>query len=388
MASVDRNTINLVGSTTGLLAGEGEGPFDREVVFTADTWPVFDFQSPFFRQDLDAAYGRGINGGRGVVGEGGDAGPGVVGIAGGSISKNFPKELPRPLSESPMPGRRLRVGVFGTGRMWPAKDVGTKGVGGAIGVSGDSDSSAGVFGFSDAHCGVYGASGVTGVIGDGSKGHIGVEGICGDLYGVYGHVNLAKPGADQIGVFGAAGLASDFKTSVGRAGVFVGPVDVVGDAKVTGDLVVWGTKSAAVEHADGSHRLLYCIESPENQLEDFGEAKLAKGRAKVRIDPDFASVADLRGYHVFLTPNGDSRGLYVAVRHRNDFEVREQAGGTSSVSFSYRIVAKRKGVTVKRFKKVRRPLSPTPPTALAPPNLDVPPQTPARGAGRTAKRKA
>jgi hypothetical protein len=48
-------------------------------------------------------------------------------------------------------------------------------------------------------------------------------------------------------------------------------------------------------------------------------------------------------YHVFLTPNGDSKGLYVSRKTATSFEVREQGGGTSSVTFDYRIVAKRVG---------------------------------------------
>ena len=66
---------------------------------------------------------------------------------------------------------------------------------------------------------------------------------------------------------------------------------------------------------DGSLRRLYSIESPESWFEDFGAQKLVKGRAEVRVDPKFAAV--VRGdYHIFLTPYGDSNGLYVARRSR------------------------------------------------------------------------
>jgi len=47
-------------------------------------------------------------------------------------------------------------------------------------------------------------------------------------------------------------------------------------------------------------------------------------------------------YHVFLTPNGDCRGLYVKQKTAASFEVHELGGGTSSVSLDYRIVALRK----------------------------------------------
>jgi hypothetical protein len=48
-------------------------------------------------------------------------------------------------------------------------------------------------------------------------------------------------------------------------------------------------------------------------------------------------------YHVFVTPNGDCKGLYVAQKSAASFVVRELGGGTSSIAFDYRIMAKRKG---------------------------------------------
>jgi hypothetical protein len=48
-------------------------------------------------------------------------------------------------------------------------------------------------------------------------------------------------------------------------------------------------------------------------------------------------------YHVFLTPNGDCKGLYVAQKLPTSFVVRELGGGTASIAFDYRIMAKRKG---------------------------------------------
>jgi hypothetical protein len=46
---------------------------------------------------------------------------------------------------------------------------------------------------------------------------------------------------------------------------------------------------------------------------------------------------------VFITPNGDSESLYVINKTATSFEVRESKGGTSSLTFDYRIVAKRRG---------------------------------------------
>ena len=59
------------------------------------------------------------------------------------------------------------------------------------------------------------------------------------------------------------------------------------------------------------------MQSPENWFEDFGSAKLENGRVTVSIDPRFAQIVNTGvDYHVFLTPKGDCRGLYVANRLR------------------------------------------------------------------------
>jgi hypothetical protein len=176
--------------------------------------------------------------------------------------------------------------------------------------------------------------------------------------GVVGFEDWAKNKPEAIddfatGVFGQAGLSFDRErqlTAKGFAGIFLGPV------------VTWGPfvnfagpKSAAVPHPDGSHRILYCMESPESWFEDFGEAKLVKGKAAVKIDKDFAGVAKTDAYHVFLSPYGESNGLYVSRRNRNGFEVREQNGGRNTLTFSYRVVARRKDVPSERLPKFDAP---------------------------------
>jgi len=88
----------------------------------------------------------------------------------------------------------------------------------------------------------------------------------------------------------------------------------------------------------------YGVQSPENWMEDFGTGQLERGVAVVSIDPTFAeTVSGTADYHVFITPNADSKGLYVINKTTTSFEVRESSGGTSSLSFDYRIVARRRG---------------------------------------------
>jgi hypothetical protein len=106
------------------------------------------------------------------------------------------------------------------------------------------------------------------------------------------------------------------------------------------------------------------MESPESWFEDFGEARLVDGKARVHIDPDFAAVISGE-YHVFVAPYGDSNGLYVHRRDHASFEVHEHKGGTSTFTFSYRIIARRKDIEGRRLEKVTlpsfdRPKMPTP----------------------------
>jgi hypothetical protein len=64
------------------------------------------------------------------------------------------------------------------------------------------------------------------------------------------------------------------------------------------------------------------------------------GEGHVALDPTFASaIARDRSYLVFLTPEGDSRGLYVTSKTLAGFAVRESSGGHSSLAVAYRIVA-------------------------------------------------
>ncbi len=120
-----------------------------------------------------------------------------------------------------------------------------------------------------------------------------------------------------------------------------------------GNFAATGTKSAVVLLADNRVASLYAVESPENWFEDFGTGKLTNGVAQMKLEPLFAQTVNASAdYHVFLTPRGDSRGLYVTNLTPSGFEVREQGGGTSNIEFDFRIVAKRKGYEALRLNPV------------------------------------
>ena len=129
------------------------------------------------------------------------------------------------------------------------------------------------------------------------------------------------------------------------AGLFAGNVQVTGTLSAA-------VKNAVVPFPDGSKRVLHCMESPEHWFEDFGTAKLGVGRAVIKLDADFAKVIT-RDYRVFLTPEGDCRGLYVHRKTAASFEVRELMGGDSAVAFFYRVVGRRRDITRhRRFAKI------------------------------------
>jgi hypothetical protein len=133
-------------------------------------------------------------------------------------------------------------------------------------------------------------------------------------------------------------------------------VGAVGGCEIdgSGDLTCSGTVSGVVSAAGGAQKLsLHAVQSPENWFEDFGSGALVNGVATVTLDPTFAQTVNTGvDYHVFLTPKGDSEGLYVINETPQGFEVHEQRGGHSNVAFDYRITAKRSGYENKRLEDV------------------------------------
>jgi hypothetical protein len=101
---------------------------------------------------------------------------------------------------------------------------------------------------------------------------------------------------------------------------------------------------------------VFSMESPEVWFEDFGSGQLMGGITTITLEPTFAQTVNLKaGYHVFLTPKGDCKGLYVTNETQTGFEVREMGGGQSSVDFDYRIVAHRAQYEKTRLPAARLP---------------------------------
>jgi hypothetical protein len=220
------------------------------------------------------------------------------------------------------------TGVLGNGGSTGAGLYGT----GALGVfgtsaNGSNGSLATTYGGIPA--GVYGDNGTStthGMLGTTTNGY---------QTGVYGT-------STTYGVFGSGSTYGTVGESSGYTGVYgSGPsYGVYSDGTIGSSTY----SSVAVALPDDRAVEFYSMGSTEQWLEDFGSAKLQDGVATVPLDSTFAMAVNGEvGYHVFLTPNGECEGLYVAGKTAAGFEVRELHGGQSNVEFDFRIVAKRRG---------------------------------------------
>jgi hypothetical protein len=116
-------------------------------------------------------------------------------------------------------------------------------------------------------------------------------------------------------------------------------IDVTGNLQCAGSIGDVAAVDSGVRQVE-----TYSMQSAENWLEDFGSGQLSEGTVRINLDPTYAQTVNSGvEYHVFLTPKGDCKGLYVTNETAAGFDVREMGGGTSAVAFDYRIVAKRAG---------------------------------------------
>jgi hypothetical protein len=187
-------------------------------------------------------------------------------------------------------------------------------------------------------------------------------GVAGDAQNVSGVIPVGVWGTADAG----SGVAGENNSTVEPAGVFVNFNATAGSLAfeaegtkghctidISGDLNCTGTVGAVIHLPNDNWTRFYNVESTENWFEDFGSGQLSEGKAVIKLESNFAAAVNSRvDYHVFLTANGDSHGLYVAGKTATSFEVREQGGGMSSVAFDYRIVSKRKGYENVRMENV------------------------------------
>jgi hypothetical protein len=229
-------------------------------------------------------------------------------------------------------------GVYGSSVAGPGGNFSTSSTAGQSGVAGFSESSTGsgngIYGRSNNGDGVYGvttssSSTAYGIIGIASSGTdaIGVEAQATD------QTNPALQALSQ----GSGTYIADFAnqtSGVGRACV----IDPDADLTCAGNIE--GNELKIRQKDNGGRQLLaYTSESATPTIEDLGASRLTGGVANVALPSDFSSVmSHQNAYYVFLTPMGDTRGLYVAMQTPAGFQVRENERGHSNVEFQYRIV--------------------------------------------------
>jgi hypothetical protein len=280
------------------------------------------------------------------------------------------------------------VGVQGTSNIYTGvqgSSVSAPGVQGnstsGNGVHGVSASTSGIFGETSSTSGAdaalfgYSHNSATGVYGFSSQ--IGIHGVSGGASSTGAESSVFVNGPPAIWGDGGAyavvgttdgGVAGEFiNTSSSQSTMYVGNfyngnsnvAEFTGEAGGcsffgNGDVLCDGTVSAAIK-VDGGARAVktFSVQSAESWYEDAGSGQLVEGVAHVELEPTFAQTVNAAmEYHVFLTPNGDSEGLYVTNKTAQGFDVHEQHRGHSNIAFDYRIMAKPAGPQTQRLQDV------------------------------------
>ncbi len=150
--------------------------------------------------------------------------------------------------------------------------------------------------------------------------------------------------------------------SIGPFGKPTASLDSSGDLDLSGKVTANGASLSNASAAGGARYTAYGDRSAQPSIQDVGEAQLTGGFVSVPLDPKLAQLIDFsKPYMVFVTPEGDSNGLYVSRRSVSAFVVRENRHGTSTVGFQYRIVATPLDTPDRRL-----------PAAAAPPSISGP----------------
>jgi len=174
----------------------------------------------------------------------------------------------------------------------------------------------------------------------------------GQFSGEYDGVIGSSPYGDAVYATGGGNLFVGNNSE--NSDVFV--VDQSGDVMIDGYIFTAGScSSGCVKQASdpGKHIVKYAPTVSEPMTEDFGEGQLTSGSGYVHLDATFAKTIDEgAGYLVFITPEGNSNGVYVTQKSASGFAVRENNDGHSTLAFSWRIVAKPYGVSAPRLPTV------------------------------------
>ncbi len=109
-------------------------------------------------------------------------------------------------------------------------------------------------------------------------------------------------------------------------------------------IVGTGSVSTIVETPDKKKVTMFCSESPEILLTDYGIGQLIEGKIHISLDPVFTSNIVVDGDNpmkVFIQLEGECNGVFVTNKSAAGFDVVELNGGTSDTQFSWSVVANR-----------------------------------------------
>jgi hypothetical protein len=195
--------------------------------------------------------------------------------------------------------------------------------------------------------GVFGSAGGVGT----SVLPVGVVGVADDGTAGFFENNSDRVSTIQLWADGNAPIGDIFRTLVAST-----PDGVCGFGS-GGTMTCTGQVKSLVTTAAARTVETYSVQSAENWLEDYGSGRLGNGSAIISLDAVFAATVNTGvEYHVFLTPIGDCKGLYVDRKTAGSFEVHELGGGKSDIAFDYKIVAKRTGHESERLVDVTEKL--------------------------------
>lgn len=169
---------------------------------------------------------------------------------------------------------------------------------------------------------------------------------------VYAYTNAGIGMAANTGSGNGADITGTYIGVVGKAPASGGFPMVLGDTNNNdlffvdgaGNVFYHGTLNTFLKTGRGDTLIGYGTETTSPTVEDTGSGQLVDGVAFVRLDAAYAQAIDMRAaYHVMLTPNGDTRGLFVATKSPSGFVVREVQGGRGTLAFDYHIYASAQG---------------------------------------------
>jgi hypothetical protein len=217
--------------------------------------------------------------------------------------------------------------------------IGVFGFSPKFGIEGESAGNSGVGALSSVF-----VNGPAAVWGDTSSAGYAVVGTTDN--GVAGQFINNSPSQEAMYVGNFYNGNSTVATLTGETGgcTFFGNGDVLCDGKISSAVKLKGSETSVKT---------YSVQSTENWYEDAGSATLVNGVVHVELESTFSQTVNTEvAYQVFLTPGGDSEGLYVTNKTATGFDVHEQHGGHSNIPFDYRIMAKRAGHETERLEEV------------------------------------